>query len=182
MNPAYADFDHDALLNMTDAVMSLVPAAYLVHAPIASSASSPDAAPAAAAVASRLAVQHASTAVELLRTWFTAPTTAMNPSMQFGHFIPGVVNGSHGALIDTHWVPELLDAVAMLGCVCVCACVRVCMCVCVCACEGVHEAYQRCVVMRRVVVGRSVSPPPGCSLVRMNWLVGWLVGRCAERV
>jgi len=38
----------------------------------------------------------------------------MNPNLNFGHFIPGVTNGSHGAIIDTHFFSEMLDAVALI--------------------------------------------------------------------
>eukprot|EP01120_Amphizonella_sp_Union-15-10_P010447 TRINITY_DN417_c0_g1_i2.p1 TRINITY_DN417_c0_g1~~TRINITY_DN417_c0_g1_i2.p1 ORF type:complete len:442 (-),score=72.11 TRINITY_DN417_c0_g1_i2:146-1411(-) len=51
----------------------------------------------------------------ILNTWFLDPSTKMNPNLNFGHFIPGVMNGSHGAIIDSHMFPEMLDAVALLS-------------------------------------------------------------------
>jgi len=38
----------------------------------------------------------------------------MNPNLNFGHFIPGVSNGTHGGVIDNHPVPEFLDSIALM--------------------------------------------------------------------
>ena len=92
-NPQIAKYDHDRLINMTTAVTDLASAHYFSEEP-----------------------KYAAAAIKLLRTWFLNPATAQNPAsgLNFGHFIPGVSNGSHGAVIDIHSWPEMLDGVAML--------------------------------------------------------------------
>jgi hypothetical protein len=92
-NPQIIKYDHDRLINMTSAVTELANAHFFTGDP-----------------------RYAVAAVELLRTWFLNPATAQNPTsgLSYGHFIPGVSNGSHGAVIDIHSWPELLDGVSML--------------------------------------------------------------------
>jgi hypothetical protein len=88
-------YDHDRLINMSTAVIALSSATFFSPDPTA-------------------AKSYASTASRLLRAWFLDADTRMNPSLKYGHFIPGVTNGSHGAMIDTHSWGELLDAVTLL--------------------------------------------------------------------
>eukprot|EP00040_Diaphanoeca_grandis_P012246 m.62262 g.62262 ORF g.62262 m.62262 type:complete len:539 (+) comp23120_c1_seq1:120-1736(+) len=94
-NPDMANYDHDRLINMTSAVISLSRAYYFGRQQ-----------------------QYGMTAAMLLRTWFLDSATAQSPTsgLNYGHFIPGVTNGSHGAMIDIHEWAELVDAVAMLRC------------------------------------------------------------------
>lgn len=90
-NPEMELYDHDRLINMSTAVIALSSAAYFGDDS-----------------------KYGESAARLLRAWFLADDTKMEPNLDFGHFIPGVVNGSHGAVIDTHSWGELLDAVAIL--------------------------------------------------------------------
>lgn len=90
-NPEMSLYDHDRLINMTTAVIALASAAFFGDAP-----------------------EYGATAARLLRVWFIDEDSRMEPNLDFGHFIPGVANGSHGAVIDTHSWGELLDAEGML--------------------------------------------------------------------
>lgn len=85
-------YDHDSLLNLTSAIIDLGIAYYFTEN-----------------------VTFGNFAANLLTTWFLNPKTRMNPNMAFGHFIPGVTNGSHGTFIDSHWFPEMLDATRLLS-------------------------------------------------------------------
>eukprot|EP01012_Entosiphon_sulcatum_P003592 TRINITY_DN11194_c0_g1_i1.p1 TRINITY_DN11194_c0_g1~~TRINITY_DN11194_c0_g1_i1.p1 ORF type:complete len:423 (-),score=78.18 TRINITY_DN11194_c0_g1_i1:136-1404(-) len=91
-NPAMHLYDHDRLINMTSAVTKLGVAYYFTGDE-----------------------RYASHAADLLTTWFLDPTTMMNPNLNFGHFVPGVANGTHGGFIDVHQWPEMLDAISLLG-------------------------------------------------------------------
>lgn len=53
-------------------------------------------------------------AVELLRTWFLAPATRMNPHLEYGQAVPGKVTGRGIGIIDTCGLIDLLDAVEVL--------------------------------------------------------------------
>lgn len=90
-NPNMSLYDHDGMINMTEAVIALSVGWYYTGKD-----------------------DYAKRAVMLLDTYFLNKDTKMNPNLNYGHFIPGVTNGSHGAIIDTHHWPELLDAVAIL--------------------------------------------------------------------
>jgi hypothetical protein len=90
-NPEEHLYDYDAAVNTTLAVTELGYAYYFTN--------------------NNAYVQHA---VQLLQVFFVNNDTKMNPNLNFGHFIPGVVNGSHGGVIDFHFLPEMLDSIALM--------------------------------------------------------------------
>ena len=96
-NPAMHNFDHDAMLNMTRGVLALSTAQWF--APRRSDAK-----------------RFADACAKIMQTWFVAAATRMSPKsgLEYGHFIPGVSNGSHGSLIDIHSWSGLLDGVVLL--------------------------------------------------------------------
>ncbi|MGH9599065.1 MAG: alginate lyase family protein [Terracidiphilus sp.] len=51
----------------------------------------------------------------LLRTWFLAPATRMNPNLNFAQAVPGVNSGRGTGLIDLHQMSLLLDGITLLS-------------------------------------------------------------------
>jgi len=51
----------------------------------------------------------------LLRTWFVAETTRMNPHLEYGQAIPGRCDGRGIGIIDTHSFSWLVDGIGMLS-------------------------------------------------------------------
>jgi hypothetical protein len=92
MNPE-SRLDHDGtrFQAMTDAVETLSLAYYL----------SDDA-------------RYARRAELLLRVWFNARETRMNPNLQFAQAVLGVNDGRGTGIIDTRVLPQLLDAIRLL--------------------------------------------------------------------
>ena len=56
----------------------------------------------------------ASRASPLLRVWFIAPESRMNPNLRYGQAIPGVTEGRGIGLIDTRELSSIADAVGLL--------------------------------------------------------------------
>lgn len=59
--------------------------------------------------------KYAEKAVKNIRAWYLEPATAMNPSMKYAQFIPGVSKGRGIGLIDCHGSYEFFDSVALLS-------------------------------------------------------------------
>ena len=58
---------------------------------------------------------YAARAAKLLRVWFLDETTKMNPHLRFAQAIPGRSSGRGAGIIETHNLPDLIDAVALLA-------------------------------------------------------------------
>jgi hypothetical protein len=59
--------------------------------------------------------EYAARAARLLRVWFLDEATKMNPHLRFAQAIPGRSSGRAAGIIETHNLPDLIDAVALLA-------------------------------------------------------------------
>src|SRR5262249_14084937 len=59
--------------------------------------------------------EYAAHARKILLAWFLDPATKMNPNLTYAQAIPGRSSGRAAGIIETHNLPELLDAIAMLN-------------------------------------------------------------------
>jgi Alginate lyase len=59
--------------------------------------------------------EYAAHAAKMLLVWFLDPATKMNPNLRYAQAIPGRSSGRAAGIIETHNLPELIDAVAMLN-------------------------------------------------------------------
>ncbi len=59
--------------------------------------------------------RYAQRAELLLQTWFLDPATRMNPNMNHAQAVPGRHDGSGGGIIDSHSLPQVLDAIGLLA-------------------------------------------------------------------
>ncbi|HEX9454979.1 MAG TPA: alginate lyase family protein [Candidatus Binatia bacterium] len=59
--------------------------------------------------------EYAAHGAKLLRAWFLDDATKMNPNLRYAQAVPGRNQGRGAGIIETHTLPELLDAVGLLG-------------------------------------------------------------------
>ncbi|MGE5304831.1 MAG: alginate lyase family protein [Alphaproteobacteria bacterium] len=59
--------------------------------------------------------EYAARAAKLLRVWFMDEDTKMKPHLRFAQAIPGRTPGRAAGIIETHNLPGLIDAVALLS-------------------------------------------------------------------
>jgi len=58
---------------------------------------------------------YAEHAAKMLRVWFIDTATLMNPNMNFAQAVRGLSDGRGSGIIETHRLPDLLDAVGLLA-------------------------------------------------------------------
>ena len=85
------DYDAPRLKQMTDAVMTLALAYYFTGKE-----------------------PYATHAAQLLRVWFLAPDTRMNPRLTYAQAIPGITQGRGIGIIETRGLVRLLDAIRLI--------------------------------------------------------------------
>ena len=94
-NPISADLDSGSWAELANAVPTLALSAFLADNE-----------------------QHARRAVNLTRSWFLDPNTAMRPNLEYAQSIPGLNNGTHGGIIewsDHHKLLDVLDGLTLLS-------------------------------------------------------------------
>lgn len=57
---------------------------------------------------------YAQQAARLVRVWFLDAATRMNPNLEFAQSIPGVVSGRSAGIIETRYLPDIIDGVTLL--------------------------------------------------------------------
>jgi hypothetical protein len=58
---------------------------------------------------------YAKNAATRLQVWFLDPLTKMNPNLKYAQGVPGRSDGRAAGIIETHNLPELIDAAALLA-------------------------------------------------------------------
>jgi len=58
--------------------------------------------------------RYAAKAAELLRVWFLAPETKMNPNLNHGQAVPGLVSGRAEGVIDTYRLVRVVEGLGLL--------------------------------------------------------------------
>ncbi|HEY7219505.1 MAG TPA: alginate lyase family protein [Candidatus Binatia bacterium] len=59
--------------------------------------------------------EYSTHAARLIRVWFLDPPSKMNPHLKYAQAVPGRHIGRGAGIIETHNLPELIDAVALLS-------------------------------------------------------------------
>ncbi len=57
---------------------------------------------------------YAKHAAQLVRVWFLDRPTRMNPNLNFAQGIPGIANGRAAGIVETRFLPQIIDSVTLL--------------------------------------------------------------------